>query len=246
MKNKGEEFPDLPSFTEFKGTLYRSYRTRIESKNLYENLGVRDNELPLLHDLLAMGNYGAESELMRVRPWEYQDPQIFPGIALEGLQRFGTAEYRFGRACYYAEEEETAIMEVTYHDRKLQILQDFKNNPGTQLITVDRFMCRLELHSIRAIDLRKLPDEFHEKLTSNDYDFCQRVGDLARETGAEILITPSARRRGGICTPILSDSLLKSATETKVCLFQVQFFRDDSISISRLGDPFTPPPEWSD
>jgi len=246
MKIKGEEFPDLPAFSEFKGTIYRSYRTRIESKNLYENLGVSDKELPLLNELLAHGNYGAESELMRIRPWEYQAPEIFPGIVLDGIRRFGTTEFRFGRACYYAQEEETSILEVTYHDRKREILQDFKNNPHTQLITIERFMCRLDIHSIRAIDLRKLPNEFHKELISNDYHFCQTLGEAARESGAEILITPSARKNQGICTPILSDSLLKSATETKVCLFQVQFFRDDSISISRLGDPFKPPAEWED
>ena len=244
MKKEGIDFPKLPEFSEFKGTLFRSFRTRIESINLHKNLGVEDQELPILHQLIEEGNYGADSDLTRLRSWEYQSKEIFPGIVLEGLSRFGAENYRYGRASYYSMEETTSLFEVTYHDRKNDIMDSFRNNPNTQMITIDRFMYRIDVRSVRVADFRHLQTDFQGQLILEDYSFCQKLGDSARDAGAEMIFAPSARKLGGTCAPILSESLLKSATEEKICFFQTQFFRDGSLITSRLGESFIPPTEW--
>jgi hypothetical protein len=115
---------------------------------------------------------------------------------------------------YSALEEETSIEEIRFHRGKdiksaLSALQQHSSSPRPQAgwyysvfqaqyvgLTVDLTSCDQEFPQLLA-------DEQH------GYPFCRQLGRQAHTNGRDGFRTPSAQRRGGVCTPVFTESALR-------------------------------------
>ena len=114
-----------------------------------------------------------------------------------GKGRFGDGSFP---VFYTALERETCEEEIKHHLQEAIATVPFTR--FYQLITCEFSGVVLDLCGKE----RDHPDLVSK--TESGYPFCQALARTARSSGIEAFHTPSARRNGGICTPVFSHSSL--------------------------------------
>ncbi len=114
------------------------------------------------------------------------------------------------KAVFYAAlEEETSIEEMKYYQTKEQELSEVEGSSNVS----PRYFSVFEIDfGGEVLDLFPLRDSCPE-LTSSDeggYQKCRSLADEARSRSIDAFRTPSARRSGGICTPVFARNSLGS------------------------------------
>lgn len=132
---------------------------------------------------------------------------------------------------YSAIQDETAIAEVQYHQTQSGEFREIEITPSAS----PRHFWLYEVDfEGRSLDLFPIYPKYPE-LTSRDsdgYPRCREIAVKARETGANALRTPSARRTGGTCTPVFDRACLADAPRLRGsgrfvhADGQVQFIKD--------------------
>jgi hypothetical protein len=118
---------------------------------------------------------------------------------------------------YTAEDHETALCEVAYHNRK-HWLAEHKRKPTTRKYRLTKkIMYSL---NINCSD-QKIKSFSDKRLTAaNDYSVTQNCARKAITSGKLSIKAPSARKKGGICYPIFDMSCvdLRIGEDTKFSL----------------------------
>lgn len=117
-----------------------------------------------------------------------------------GKGRFGDGSFPI---CYTALERETCEEEVRHHLQEAIAAVRFTR--FYQLIACDLSGVVLDLCR-REHDHPELVSK-----TESGYPFCQALAQTAKGSGVEAFHAPSARRNGGICTPVFSHPALANA-----------------------------------
>ncbi len=95
---------------------------------------------------------------------------------------------------YASLETETAEIEMKYW-----FLKNVSQPTRARTAYYSRFSCQFD-GSVK--DLRPLHVNWPNLIHDNDYSFCNRLGDEARVSGLDGLLTPSARRPSGTNLPV--------------------------------------------
>ncbi|APJ04325.1 RES family NAD+ phosphorylase [Silvanigrella aquatica] len=230
---------------EFEGTAYRNIYTIYQSQDLFDDLCTDSDQIAVLQKY--------ENITSGVLHESHQKHRLFDYSKLHTSSLTGAFDppYTFGRfgdgngygVWYSAMEEKTSIYEAFYHQWQLA-KEQFKNNPKTNLITIDRKMFSCELKSNYVLDFRS-QFALYDNLTSNKYDFCNELGKRAREMGVQMMIVPSARNIGGLCSPVFLPEVIKN--ERAVYFLKFYFHKSGKAEIERISnkkESFHFPPNW--
>jgi hypothetical protein len=130
----------------------------------------------------------------------FQPSEAYPTPFPRG--RFGDGTYP---VCYSALEIETSIEEVAHHQKK----------PINELRHPRYFrILRCSFSGVALVLVgheQSYPDLISP--TESGYPFCRSLAGEARGAGHDALRTPSARRPGGICLPVFTESTLTDRVE---------------------------------
>ena len=188
--------------------VFRNFATSIESQNLMDDL-VSD---PAIVNRLTPLHYKSSASPSPVeRVLNKSERQIIQDEIDAKFQPSHWYESRYSdgswSVIYSAESEETALREVLFHLHEFY-REELQDNP----ITVERRVVTLKIKTDQALDLTIKSDLDAQKLTSKDksgYGYCQKIAKAARENGASLLRTPSARHTDGICIPIFEKNVIQ-------------------------------------
>jgi hypothetical protein len=234
--------------TEFEGIVYRNIFTIYHSQDLFDDLNL-DSEFA--NDILQR----AENITSGVSHESSQKNRLFDYGQAHGSCISDTFKppYTCGRfgdgnsygVWYSATDEKTSIYEAFFHQWRRTQYQ-FKINPKTHLITIDRKMFACEVKSKDVLDFRTQL-ELHNKLTSNDYKFCIELGKKVKERNIQMLLVPSARNIGGVCSPVFLPEIIKS--EKAIYYLKFYFHKDGKAEIERISnkkETFDFPTSWKE
>jgi RES domain-containing protein len=194
----------LRSYT---GRVYRNFATIIESQELTDDL----TEDPANREILKGFFYSSEEKRLKSpveRVLEKSEDQI---VQEEIDCRFQPSKWRVSRysdgtwgVLYAAESEETALREALFHMMKFY-REELRSGP----LHVQRRVLSLQAKSEQAVDLTREEGLNREALVSLDesgYPYCQGLAREAMDSNAQLLRAPSARHKGGHCTPIFDQA----------------------------------------
>lgn len=182
---------------------FRNIATCNPSQNLFDDIApAKDFALLQNHEAKSSNIDHALNKTMR--PFQYGDSRL-------SVYVFDKLNWRRGRfsdgqsygVWYGALAEVTSQKETLYH----LVLddQDLWQNPKIvdDVIVHQRKMLKAACSGKRFLDLRQTSD-LYAKLTANDYEFCQKFAAAQRQAGVDGFLTPAARHRDGVCTPIFN------------------------------------------
>ena len=180
------------------GEAFRNIATCDPTQDLYDDI-VDPEDFELLFEIEGRTQGIDKSQPGKNRCFQYGniDRSTLCFERFFSWGRFGAGNYG---VWYGALEEETSIAETSYKRPEID-KNDFENSEGP--IVQCRRMFKASLDAKLSIDTRTIA-KIQSHLTSDDYSFCQNLGEQAIENNIDMFLTPSARRTGGICTPVFS------------------------------------------
>lgn len=181
----------------YEGTVYRNIYTCSPAQDLLDD--VCDAEDSGLVDTLIQNTSGIdhkETQTNRVFQYGVLDPDL-----LSVFERGHWNGGRFGDGSAYgvwyaSEDELTSISEACWN--AYQLGRDNVLQRG-EVYTVDRRMFDAQISAGRALDLIGRMEFYEDLIASEDYS----------EKNFEMIRTPSARRKEGICTPVFLPHVIK-------------------------------------
>jgi hypothetical protein len=175
--------------------IWRNIYTIEFSQNLYDDLVSPGNEVILQ----ALDN--ATSAIDHSQPGKnriFQYGQSQDTIACFDPKYY--AESRFSKGdfgvFYGALDEATSIAEIM--DMHYRRFRTNMANAKEETVIVDRKMFVCHLSGQNCTDIRPLIKTFPD-LIADSHDFCHSVGDIAKSTRLDFLVTKSVRRPEGEC-----------------------------------------------
>ncbi|MGI6456073.1 MAG: RES family NAD+ phosphorylase [bacterium] len=207
----------LPTTRISEKTYYRIIRTRIPSKELYDEISDNPEETLLLHEIESLTNPRVRQEKGEISVAAREDRLTGAGSSLimapfahvnpEG-SRFSDGTY----GVFYAGDSiHTAIEETVYHSiRFLLFTQEEAMEFYMRVLSVS---LTGELHDIRG---RKMPDIYDPE----DYGKSSSFGRKLRDQDSIGIIYDSVRNPGGECVAVFRPRVLKNCREMKTLLYQ--------------------------
>lgn len=202
------EFP-LLNPTNYKGEVYRNIFTLLE-QNIFDD--VCDHKAAAVVGGLVQATSGIDHQKPQIhRAFQYgkiEDDEI-----LSVFQRQNWREGRFGDGKEYgvwygAEDQVTSVYEICW-GQLYRLAEDNIFKYG-EIYTTDRKMYKAQIGTSQAADLLGDKEFLPALVHSTDYAFCQALGKKLIQENYKMLRTPSARRRGGVCTPLFSPDIIQS------------------------------------
>ncbi len=201
------ELPSLQA-SAYRHRLYRNIFTVSPSQHLFDDL-CEVADLAAVDAVVQLTSEIDHDAPQLERPFQY-------GVIAdeEMLAVFERHRWRWGRfsdGCHYgvwygAEDPLTTLYEAAWWAYRLGQDNVF---PHGEVYSVDRSMYVAQINSLRSIDLSGDEKHFSSLVHPENYDFCQALGKKLVEEGFEVLRTPSARRRGGVCAPVFHPRVLR-------------------------------------
>ncbi len=201
---------------------FPNLKARAYHRKLYRNIFTVSPSQHLFDDLCEVDDFAAVDALVQLtseidhdasqleRPFQYgvvPDDEMIAVFERHRWRwgRFGDG-YNYG-VWYGAEDPLTTLYEAAWWAYRLG-----KDNVLThgEVYSVDRSMYVAQSHSSRSLDLSDDAEYLLRLVHPEDYGFCQALGKKLVEESFEILRTPSARRRGGVCTPVFHPRVLQN------------------------------------
>lgn len=143
------------------------------------------------------------------RPFQYGKIENDEILAVFEKQNWRSGRFGDGQdygVWYGAEDEITSVYEASWVAYRLGRDNIF---PAGQIYTTDRSMFEACIETKLLADLTPRKDCFSQLVNPTDYSFCQALGKKLIQENFQMIRTPSARRRDGICTPVLSPDPIK-------------------------------------
>lgn len=219
----------------YEGTVYRNIFTCSPTQDLLDD--VCDIDDFGLVDTLIQGTSGIEHgqpQINRVFQYGRPDPDLLSFFERQNWNKGRFGDGRDYGVWYASEDERTSIYESCWS--AYRIGRDNVLSRG-EVYTVDRQMYNARISASSALDLIG-QTSFYDRLTSEDYSFCQALGEKIHEEKFEMLRTPSARKKGGVCTPVFSPEIIKTYSK----LYYLKFYLNPdgliTVSSSREGMSF--------
>ncbi len=199
-------FPELHPVI-YQSTVYRNIFTCTPSQHLLDDIcDVEDEDLV---DAFAQATSGIDHAIpQKKRVFQYGTLEMDEVLAVFKKERWGIGRFGDGLTYgvwYSAEDELTSVYEAAWTCYQLAVDNVL---PHQEVYTSDRVMYEGAIATEKMCDL--VPQEnFHSLLTQSDYGFCQSLGKRVVEQNIHMMRTPSARRHGGVCTPIFSSEAIR-------------------------------------
>lgn len=230
--------------TEFEGIVYRNIATIYHSQNLFDDLNDCDEEGILQKYENATSGISHDSpQKNRVFEYAQPHPSCISGVFNPPF-RYGRYGDGNGYGVWYAAlDEKTSIYEALFH-QWYQAQKLFQLNKGLRIISVERKMYACNLRSQYVLDFREKL-ELYDKLTSDNYMFCNELGSKVKSMGAEMLLVPSARNLGGVCSPVFLPEIIKN--EKAIYYLKFNFHKNGKSEIERISNEkevFEIPVHW--
>ena len=191
---------------------YRSIATCYPSQDLFDDL-VNKDQISTLQDIENRTSEINQNMPQKNRVFQYFDSSstlyVFCQPSFWG-GRFSDGS--FG-VWYGALEEETSIQEAL-HWSSTFVAPDLNNTRNP--ITIDRRMFQVSLDHECTADFRESADLYPLLTHPKDYSLCRELGHEAIEQKIGFLLTPSARRQGGTCSPTFAPEVI---TEEKTIYY---------------------------
>lgn len=201
------EFPVFQPIS-YQGKIYRNIFTCAPSQNLYDDV-CEINESKIL-DLLVQLTSGIDHQKNQIER-TFQYGQIEDENVLRVFQKEHWSQGRFGKGnqygvLYAAEDEITSVYESAWI--AFRIGKDNVLKQG-EVYTQDRRMFQVSVSTERAMDVMEQTKFLNSLVHPSDYSFCQSMGGQLVKESFQLLRTASARRTGGICTPVFSSDCIQ-------------------------------------
>lgn len=212
-----------------KFTSYRNIATCSPSQNLFDDIIAPEHFSDLEQHERSSSDINHNKD-KKCRPFQYADA----GTTLAVFEKINWRYGRFSNGTEYgvwygALKEETSIHEIVYY--RLQESRELFNNPKIvdPFIVSQRALFKAQCLSSKIIDLMK-NESLYAALTDNDYNFCQSLGQSAVTKKIDGFFTPSARHRGGTCTPIFNPEIIN---DQFVYYFDIIIHRNEKIEFKK-------------
>lgn len=198
-----------------------------QSQNLFDDL-VSPGKESILHSLDNATSAIDHSVSGKYRVFQYGDAS--DTIACFDPKYY--AESRFSKGnfgvFYGSMDEKTSVAEImAMHQRRFETNMAAAAEP----VIIDRkmFICRLA--GSRCTDIRPLIGAYPE-IIADDHDFCHSIGDLAKTSSLDFLLTQSVRRPSGVCVAAFNADCV--AGETFQYFFQLVYTKDRPPEANRI------------
>lgn len=221
--------PDLPVPIAKTFESYRNIATIKTSQDLFDDLVSDTSQLPVVQTWADEASGIDHGEDQKHRTFQYAKIST-PPPELTTPTRF-TDNTNFG-VWYGALERETSIEEALYWNYRYVYRPMLAR--ATKPIVADRRMLIADCEAQKTVDLRPLEKDFPNLVHDNDYSLCQALGAHAVATSIDAFLTPSARRKGGTCTPVFNAHVLKNARAFGY--FHFEFLLDGTVRITTDHD----------
>ena len=202
----------LPDRKRWHGEAFRNIATCDPSQDLYDDL-VDPEEYEALFEIESLTQGIDQNQIYRNRCFQYGDIDRSTVCFDDFFKWSRFSNGAFG-VWYGALDEQTSIRETSYKRPEIDFV-DFSNANGP--IIQCRRLFRADLATESSVDLTSI-SEIYTSLTSDDYGFCQELGAHAVREGIDMFLTPSARQRSGICTPVFSRLAIKQDVSLRTYL----------------------------
>ncbi len=187
---------------------FRNIATCAPSQNLFDDIISPKHFSKLQQHELSSSNIN-HSQKKTCRPFQYGNT----GLTLYVFEKLNWCYSRFNQGNRYGVwygslEEDTSIWEIIYH--RLAENKELWANPKitSPFIVHQRIMFQATCNSTSMVDLMS-EKEMYLKLVSDNYSFCNKLGEWATTHNVDGFFTPSARKKDGICTPLFNPAIIK-------------------------------------
>src|SRR4030095_9313989 len=193
---------------DYTGEVYRNIFTLLE-QNIFDD--VCEEKAFGIVDGYVQATSGIDHQKPQIhRAFQYgkiEDDEIFSVFQREHWRegRFGDGK-EYG-VWYGAEDQTTSVYEVCWG----QLYRLAKDNifQHGEIYTTDRKMYKARIGASRAADLAGEKEFLSHLVHPSDYTFCQDMGKKLIRENYQMLRTPSARRIGGVCTPLFAPEVIQ-------------------------------------
>lgn len=217
----------------YRGKVFRNIFTNASGQHILHDI-CDEKDLPLVEPLIQLTSGIDHQQPPCHRPFQYskiEDEQILAVFKKENWNygRFGDGK-SYG-VWYGAEEEETSVLEACWISYRLA-----KDNVSShhEVYVSERAMYSAQIQALYAIDLTKEENLLLKLIHPIDYGYCQTLGQKIFEGHYQMLKTPSARRRNGICTPIFSPDPIKNTH--RIYYLKINVYPDGQIGVDSSQD----------
>lgn len=234
--------PSLEPLVTFEGEVFRNIYTIIESQNLFDDLGLSEEETLTLFSWDNASSQINHDDPQKNRVFQYHDPStssmaVFADGTRPTPSRFSDGS--FG-VWYGALDAETSTRETLYHC--LVFAQEEIRKTNDPVIN-ERVMFLANIASKRSADMLDSIEVFPDLIHPTDYTLCQTIGAACRVQGVELLRTLSARKSDGVCVPVFTPNAIKA--EKKIYYLRYTFTRDGEAIVTTINDRVIKiPTEW--
>lgn len=238
------------SVRKFDNISFRNIYTIIESQNLFDDLiSPSEEKNKVLQRWENDSSDISHLEKQKNRVFQYGNAENSIG----GLFAPPYSQGRFGDGLNYgvwygAMEQDTSILESLYHQLK-RAQNAFKQKNAKNIIITERKMFQTKLQAKKCLDLNSQAQQnkdFYSQLTHpTNYAYCQEIGKNALANKIEMLLTPSARKVGGVCTPVFQEEIIRS--EQFIYYLRWIFHRDGKVKQEKISQDkidFQVPKGW--
>ncbi len=221
------ELPPLQPAS-YQSQVFRNIFANASGRHILDDIcGAKDREL--VERLIQLTSGIDHRQPQFHRPFQYgtvEDAQILAVFQKENWNygRFGDGK-TYG-VWYGAEQEETSVLEACWVSYRLA--QD-NVSPRNGVYTGERAMYTALIQSESAVDLTGEKDWLEPLVDSTDYSFGQALGKKMFESRFQMIRTPSARKVGGICTPIFSPEAINHPQ--RIYYLKINVYPDGSIGV---------------
>lgn len=127
---------------------------------------------------------------------------------------------------YGATKEETSVLETSWICYCLA-----RDNTALrgEVFTSERVMYEAQIKTAAAIDLTHAIELFPKLVHPLDYSYCQTLGKNLLQADRQMLLTPSARQKNGVCTPLFSPKPIRSTQ--KIYYLKINVYPDGHIGV---------------
>lgn len=213
---------------DYSNTVYRNIFTNTHKEHILNDIG-DESDYEVIDAAIQLTSGIDHSKPQFHRPFQYgqvEDEDILAVFKTGNWNqgRFGDGQ-EYG-VWYGAEEELTTIFEACW-----VVFQLAKDNtmPQGEVYTGDRAMYHAKVVSQKMVDLLHKAEIFNSLVHPVDYSFCQALGKKLVKESVEMVRTPSARKHGGICTPLFSPTPIQKAE--RVYYVRIHVSPDRSIGV---------------
>lgn len=142
--------------------------------------------------------------------WLIPNDSLLSPLLRGGESRFSDGSFGM---FYAAEDEDTALLEVIYHD-VARAREYFDHQPDVETWTTPKciYICNIETRF--AVDLTKR-DDTNEIVNPVSYRYSRKVGKDLHDRRVQLIRYPSARNTDGICLAILSPLAIVGVSKWK-------------------------------